>query len=85
MKFDGKPGKYNLRVQYFDLNNRLQMKLTIAGKVADMWTAPGHYPAKKIDASSSTRHTIEAVTLRPGDEIRIDSAAAFDYLELLPN
>jgi alpha-glucuronidase len=84
MQFNGKPGKYQLRVQYFDLNVRARVQVSIGNKSADTWTAPGYFPARKIDASASTRHTIEGITLRPGDEIRIDSTAPLDYLELLP-
>ena len=83
MRFAGAPGKYNLRVEYFDLNVGAHIQVTNGSKVIDTWTAPGYYPAKKIDASASTRHTIEGVALRPGDEIRIESTAAVDYIELL--
>jgi alpha-glucuronidase len=84
MRFAGAAGKYNLRVEYFDLNVGARMQVGNGSKVIDAWTAPGYFPAKKIDASASTRRTIENVALRPGEEIRIDSTAAVDYIELLP-
>jgi hypothetical protein len=43
-----------------------------------------------MDASSSTRRRIRGVTLRPGDEIRIEGRpdgndpAGIDYVEILP-
>jgi hypothetical protein len=84
MRFAGAAGKYNLRVQYFDLNIGARLQVSNGSKVIDAWTAPGYFPAKKIDASASARHTTESVALRPGDEIRIESKAAVDYIELLP-
>jgi hypothetical protein len=52
--------------------------------------AEGRNPARKMDASSSTRRRIRGVTLRPGDEIRIEGRpdgndpAGIDYVEILP-
>lgn len=84
MRYAGAPGKYRVRVEYFDLNRGARLQLRIGDRNADAWTAPGYHPARKIDGSSSTRHTIEDVSLRSGDEIRIQSTAPLDYIEVLP-
>jgi len=58
-RFDGAPGWYTLGVEYFDQNNGAsQFRLSVAHQVVDAWTAAGHLPTGKIDATSSTRHVI---------------------------
>ena len=55
----------------------------------DEWEAAGNLPTGKIDGSSSTRHTVAGIALRPGDRIRIEGTpngaerAALDYIEIL--
>ena len=90
LRFDGQPGWYTLRVQYFDQNNgEASYRVSIAGQLMDEWTASDRIPTKKMDSSSSTRRTVGVVALRPGDEIRIEGApdggeqAALDYVELI--
>jgi len=47
-------------------------------------------PGVRLDGSTSTRHIVSAVTLKPGDEIRIEGVptarevAALDYVEIWP-
>jgi alpha-glucuronidase len=90
-QFDGKPGWYEVRVEYFDQNNGAsRFRLLVSQQTVDQWTADDHLPTGKIDSSSSTRLTVSGIALRPGDEIRIEGtpddveAAAFDYVEILP-
>jgi len=92
LRFDGAPGWYTLRVQYFDQNNgSARFRLLVGDQVVDAWTAAEHLPTSKIDGTSSMRRTSTAIALRPGDEIRIEGspdggdAAAVDYLEILPS
>ena len=91
MQFSGTPGWYTLRVQYFDLNNAVsRFKLWVGNQLVDEWAATDHLPARKLDASSSTRREVSGIALRPGDQIRIEGIpegrelAALDYLEILP-
>jgi alpha-glucuronidase len=86
LHYTGAPGRYKIRVQYFDPDNgEKRLRLSIGTQVIDDWSADLHLPTRKIDASSSTRHTIPGVALRRGDEIRIQTGAALDYIELLPD
>jgi alpha-glucuronidase len=91
LRYDGPPGWYTLHVQYFDLNGAVsRFRLSVANQLVDEWTAADHLPARKIDASSSTRRVISGIALRPGDDIRIEGVpdgrevAALDYIEILP-
>ena len=90
-RYDGAAGARDIRVQYFDTNNgAAHFRLMVAGRTADSWEASDHLPTQKLDGSSSTRHTVAAVALRTGDEIRIEGApdagdrAALDYVEIAP-
>ena len=91
IQFSGAPGWYTLRVQYFDLNGAVShFKLSVGNQVVDEWSATDHLPARKLDASSSTRREVSGIALRPGDQIRIEGIpegrelAALDYLEIIP-
>jgi len=88
-RYDGAAGWKTLRIQYFDQpTGAAHFRLTVAGQLVDEWDATDRNPARKIDASSSTRRTSPAFALRPGDEIRIEGIpdgtdpAALDYLEI---
>jgi alpha-glucuronidase len=91
LRYSGAPGRYAIRVQYFDQNDGVShFRVTVGNKAIDEWDAADRLPTRKVDGSSSTRHTISAVTLRTGDEISVEGApdgaekAAIDYIELLP-
>ena len=91
LRYEGAPGWYTLHVQYFDLNGAVsRFKLWVGNQLIDEWSATDHLPARKLDASSSTRRDVSGIALRPGDEIRIEGIpegrelAALDYLEILP-
>jgi alpha-glucuronidase len=84
-------GWYKLRVQYFDQNNgAAKYRVRVGGQIVDEWQATFVVPTARIDSSSSTRRTINAVALRPGDVIRIEGLpdagelAGLDYIEILP-
>jgi alpha-glucuronidase len=84
LRYNGPPGWYTIRVEYFDRDNAIsRYRFRVGSQIIDEWSASGHIPTRKIDSSSSTRRTIPGVALRTGDEIRIEGAA-FDYVELLP-
>ena len=87
--YEGRPGWYNLNVQYFDQNNGAsRFKLLVAGQLVAEWVADDALPTNKINAHSSTRRRITGLALRPGDEIRIEGfpdggeAAPIDYVEI---
>jgi alpha-glucuronidase len=92
LRYTGAPGRYNIRVRYFDQEHgAAHFRVTVDNQKIDEWTAADHLPTAKIDGSSSTRRTIPGVTLRTGDEIRIEGTpdggekAAVDYVELVPS
>ncbi len=90
--FAGTAGRYTLRVRYFDYpQGESRFRLSVAGQVVDEWLANDHFPARipEPDGASSTRHVVSGITLRPGDEIRVEGfpqkpeTAALDYIEVL--
>lgn len=91
MVYDGAPGWYSLRIQYFDLNSGVaRYRLWLGNQSIDEWAAADRIPTRRIDSSSSTRRLVPAVALRKGDTIRIEGVpdsgdpAALDYLEIVP-
>jgi alpha-glucuronidase len=91
-RYDGAPGWYTLKVQYFDQNNGVShYRLLVGDQLVDEWVAADHLPTQKIDGTSSTRCVIHGIALRPGDQIRIEGVpdggetAAIDYIEIRPD
>jgi alpha-glucuronidase len=90
-QYDGPPGRFDLRVQYFDANNGVaRFRAYLGAQMVDEWLAEDTLPAFGINANSSTRRMIRGLALRPGAVIRIEGipdagdAAALDYIEVLP-
>lgn len=88
-RYVGKPGWYDVGIQYFDQNNGAsRFKLFIASKLVAEWVAEDVLPTSKMDAHSSTRRRIRGLALHPGDEIRIEGfpdggeGAPIDYVEI---
>ena len=88
-QFDGKAGRYELDVVYFDLNNgKSKFRVLVGEQVVDEWIADDHFPTTKLGGDSSTRRRIPSLALRAGDKIRIEGVpdggehAALDYVEL---
>jgi alpha-glucuronidase len=91
MKYDGKPGWFNVSVSYFDENDGAsKFRLLVAGQIVDEWNADDTLPDNKPNGHTSTRREALRVALRPGDVIRIEATAnggeraAIDYLEIDP-
>ena len=91
-QFNGRPGWYTLRVRYFDMPSGVaKFRLLVNSQPVDDWTAADSFPARKLDAYSSTRREIRGIALRTGDRIRIEGQpggadpAALDYFEILPD
>jgi alpha-glucuronidase len=89
MKFNGAPGWYTLRAQYFDQANGVShYRVFVNRQLVDEWSADLRLPTFRMDSSSSTRRTISGIALRPGDEIRIEGKpdggepAGLDYIEI---
>ncbi len=87
--FEGRPGRHEIRVRYFDQNNgAARFRLFVNGELLDQWVASGRLPSKKIDGTSSSLRIAPVVALKSGDEIRIEGAAdgeesaALDYIEI---
>jgi alpha-glucuronidase len=88
-RYEGKPGWYDVSIQYFDQNNGAsRFKVFIAGKLVAEWVAGDILPTNKMDAHSSTRRRIRRLALRRLDEIRIEGfpdrgeGAPIDYVEI---
>jgi alpha-glucuronidase len=91
LSFSGAPGRYNMDVQYFDQKNGIsKYQLFVGAQLIDEWFADLQLPATVPNGDSSIRRHISGVTLRPGDEIRIEGFpngeefAPLDYLEIHP-
>ena len=93
--YNGKPGWYNLAVQYYDQTNGVsQFTLVVAGQEVDHWLANDLLPSRNVkslpNGHTSTRHTAQGIALRTGDEIKIEAVAdggeraCIDYLEIEP-
>lgn len=92
LQFGGQPGWYRIAVQYFDVTGgAARYRLLVAGQPVDAWAADLDLPSENPNGHTSTRRTASAVTLRPGDEIRIEAQpggndhAALDYIEITPD
>jgi alpha-glucuronidase len=88
--FKGNSAVYELDVQHFDQNNGAsKYRVFVGGDLIDEWIADAQLPATKIGGDSSTRRRIPKISLRHGDEIRIegtpdrDEHAAIDYIEII--
>ncbi len=89
LRYQGAPGWYTLRVEYFDqADGHSHYRLWIGKQLVDEWSATLDPFTRRLDSTSSTRREISGVALRPGDEIRIvgvpDGAepAGLDYIEI---
>jgi alpha-glucuronidase len=89
IRFAGSSGWYALDIQYFDQNNGVsKYQVFIGNHLVDEWIADLHLPTTEPNGDSSTRRHISGITLRPGDEIRIEGfpdageLAPLDYVEI---
>jgi alpha-glucuronidase len=89
--FEGRAGRYDVDVEYFDLNEGAsRFRLVVGGRVVDEWVASATLPSAKLDGHTSTRRRARGIALRPGDEVRVEATpdpregAPLDYVELVP-
>jgi alpha-glucuronidase len=90
-QYDGAAGTYDIRVEYFDQNTGAShYRAFLDDRLIGEWIADLRLPSARLDSTSSTRHTLAAVKLAPGDRIRIEGSpdgresAALDYVEIVP-
>lgn len=89
--YQGKPGRFNIAVQYFDLQGGIaHFTLDVNGMPSASWIAFAKLPSRRPSGDNSTRFTRPDVELKPGDVLRVDGkpdgkdAAALDYIEIEP-
>jgi len=94
-EYKGVPGRFDGRIEYFDQSTgTARYRVFLNDKMIDEWSAdlrllPGRNDAR-LDSTTSTRHLISGVQLKPGDRIRIEGSpdgresAALDYVEFVP-
>jgi alpha-glucuronidase len=93
--YNGKPGWFNLAVQYFDQAKGVsQFTVFVAGQKIDQWAASDRGLRPNVppipNGHTSMRHVVQGVVLRPGNEVRINGVAAggetacLDYVEIDP-
>lgn len=92
VRFTGKPGRYEIDVQYFDQRNGVSKYQVFVGpRLVDEWVANASLPATEPNGDSSMRRAIHNVVLRPGEQLRIEGfpdheeRAPLDYIELHPD
>jgi alpha-glucuronidase len=88
-RFEGKPDRYDIAVQYFDERDGVsRYKLFAGGRPIAEWLADDTLPSDRPNGHTSTRKTVTGVALRTGDEIRIEVTtgandhADIDYIEI---
>ncbi|HVC47711.1 MAG TPA: alpha-glucuronidase family glycosyl hydrolase [Terracidiphilus sp.] len=89
--YTGREGRYNLAVQYFDLQGGVaHFTLRINGQPRVSWAANNNLPSFRPNGDNSTRYTAHQVELKPGDTLTVKGVpdghdpAALDYLQVLP-
>ncbi len=94
--YDGPAGRYNIAVQYFDLQPGTgHFTLDVQNQQLVSWTANDSLPSRRPDGDNSTRFTFRGadsrgVDLKPGDKSAVEGTpdvsdpAALDYIELEP-
>ncbi len=89
--YNGKPGRFDIAVQYFDLQDGVaHFTLCVNGNAVTRWAADATLPSRHPDGDNSTRFIARAMELKPGDVLRVDGTpdggdpAALDYIEIEP-
>jgi alpha-glucuronidase len=84
-------GTYSIAVEYYDyLHGASTYTAYLNNKSIASWKADNTLPADKMNGDTSTRYTVPAVTLRPGDTLKIEGTpnggepAPLDYVEVTP-
>jgi len=87
----GKPGRFDIAVQYFDLQGgEAHFSFVVNGQPKATWAADAQLPSRHPHGDNSTRFTVRGIELKPGDTLRLDGTpdkadpAALDYIEITP-
>ena len=87
----GSGGRFNIAVQYFDLQGGVaHFTLDVNGKPIASWAADAKLPSFWPNGDNSTRYTASDILLKPGDVVSVEGTsngsdpAAFDYVEIEP-
>jgi len=90
-KFRGKPGQYDIAVQYFDLRGGVaSWAFVLNSSNQESWLGDADLPTSRPHGDNSTRHIIRNVSLKDGDTLEVrgfpdkDDPAALDYIEVTP-
>ncbi|MGD0097121.1 MAG: alpha-glucuronidase family glycosyl hydrolase [Terracidiphilus sp.] len=89
--FAGTAGRYDIAVQYFDLQGgAAHFTLKVNGKPAATWAADATLPSRRPHGDNSTRRTVQNMELKSGDVLRVEGVpdgadpASLDYIEVTP-
>lgn len=89
--YTGKPGRYRVATQYFDLQGgNARFTFSVNGHLESTWVADAQLPSFRPNGDNSTRFTMPAIDLKAGDALRVEGTpegrdpAALDYIELEP-
>jgi alpha-glucuronidase len=90
-KFRGKPGRYDIAIQYFDLRGGAASWAFLLNYFnRQSWVGSADLPTSRPHGDNSTRHIIPNVLLKDGDTLEIRAypdktdPAALDYIEIMP-
>ena len=94
--YQGKPGRFDIAVQYFDLQGGVaRFTLDVNGRTVATWAADAKLPSSRPDGDNSTRFIASGtdgggIELKPGDQLRVEGVpngkdpADLDYIEIEP-
>jgi alpha-glucuronidase len=89
--YAGEAGRFNIAIQYFDLQEGVaKFTFQVDNRAVEIWAAGAAFPSRRPNGDNSTRHTLCGIALKPGDILRIEGTpdredhAALDYIELQP-
>jgi alpha-glucuronidase len=89
--YNGKAGRFDIAVQYFDLQGgTAHFTLGVNGNEVVSWPADAMLPSRRLHGDNSTRYTQRGVELKPGDVLHVQGVpdgndpAALDYIEIEP-
>ncbi len=94
--YAGPAGRFDIAVQYFDLQGGVaHFALDVNGKADASWAADATLPSRRPNGDNSTRYTARGpdgrgIDLKPGDTLRVEGTpdgsdpAALDYIEIDP-
>jgi alpha-glucuronidase len=90
--FSRSAGAYDIAAHYFDFRHGASTyDLYLNGDLLKEWRADNSLPGDQMNGDTSTRVTVRAATLKPGDVLKIEGKpdngepAPLDYIEITPS